>query len=181
MPEQSGQEDENILYPLVQPDGLDRRAQRWPGGGKTSFNVRNAPHALYQAFITYHDGASRRSPDGQILRLISHVVEALFAEARNQRGALALAGQVLHAVAGYYAVEKIQVVRDDGGQRRIGGRDQEERASAGALRAQPAEQLAVPRQLRDVDTRVRGDRPLERGFPLRQGRRQPQQRPGRAP
>src|SRR5579862_4878204 len=73
--------------------------------GKTSFNVRNAPHALYQAFITYHDGASRRSPDGQILRLISHVVEALFAEARNQRGALALAGQVLHAVAGYYAVE----------------------------------------------------------------------------
>ena len=121
-----------------------------------------------------HQRLGRALKQRQIGRIVAYVIELARAKAAAQSVELAVAGQVDGAVAAQYAGEDAQMLSHAPRQPRIGARGQVKRASTRAFLRQEGEQLAIIRQVGNVQLDLLRHVRLEGGFAVKQAPSEPE-------
>ena len=169
MGKQQGQEDEYVLGPLVEAEGLNPGAQgrdlllEDPGGG----DLCGAEAGTQGDGGVGDHGLAADLEDGQVGAGVADVGEVI-SEALAEGGELVVASEVDVAIGGEYAVEEAEVVGDALGQDGIGGCGEVDWAAGGVLLLQILKEFAVIGEMGDVEGDGAGDVAFEGGFALQE-------------
>jgi hypothetical protein len=131
-----GRQEQQVLGPLMDPQGFGDQPGAGPGGERGAEDARGRAFGLHlraQGSRRVHqDRLVGRAPDRPVGRRIAGVVELVEAEQRDELGGLGVALQVRLAIGGEDAVEEAEMGGYTFGHRRIGRGDQVDVPAVGA-------------------------------------------------
>lgn len=172
--EQGRKKDEQVLRPLVGPEGIEKRAN----GMATFFeNVRRGDARFADSAAQRGRGVGQHRFRGggeqrHIRGFVANVRESAFAELVLETGELSVSGEIRVSVAAKNRTEDAEMMSDALAEAYVRSRCKTELATAGPLLLKKVEELAVVGQVGDVEFDVRGDECFESCFAAQQSAEQ---------
>ena len=135
--------------------------------GRKSFDPPGLLRQTFHLTVRAHDvGAPRRRPDGQVVGIVAHIIEAALAVSGQERVPLFRAHEIDAVFGGQHRVEAAQMCRDPFGQRARAAGRQDDGAPFFSFFFDPRQNLAAIGQHANIQRRVPRQIFLEQGFAL---------------